>query len=146
MRALFTHGLRGEAQKETEIGPVPESWEVSTLGEIRTNSNGDDFCTVRGMSPAFTGVRHHLFKPEMSFGPMAASANLSKHLTKMAFAISRVFPAGTILITIAANIGFTGILQFDSACPDSLVAVTPNQSLKVEFLEYFLQTQQEGNG
>lgn len=26
MRALFTKGLRGEAQKETEIGPMPESW------------------------------------------------------------------------------------------------------------------------
>ncbi len=26
MRELFTRGLRGEAQKETEIGPMPESW------------------------------------------------------------------------------------------------------------------------
>jgi type I restriction enzyme, S subunit len=26
MRELFTHGLRGEAQKDSEIGPVPESW------------------------------------------------------------------------------------------------------------------------
>ncbi len=31
MRILFTRGLRGEAQKETEIGPVPESWEVRNL-------------------------------------------------------------------------------------------------------------------
>ena len=58
-------------------------------------------------------------------------------------AISRVFPAGTILITIAANIGFTGILQFDSACPDSLVAITPNPVLNAEFLEFYLQTQQK---
>lgn len=28
---LFTQGLRGEAQKQTEIGPVPESWEVKPL-------------------------------------------------------------------------------------------------------------------
>ena len=34
MRKLFTHGLRGEVQKETEIGPVPESWEVSSLGAL----------------------------------------------------------------------------------------------------------------
>jgi type I restriction enzyme S subunit len=26
MATLFTRGLRGEAQKETDIGPVPESW------------------------------------------------------------------------------------------------------------------------
>ena len=25
---VFTHGLRGEKLKETEIGPIPESWEV----------------------------------------------------------------------------------------------------------------------
>ena len=34
MRTLFTRGLRGEAQKETEIGPVPESWEVGRLGQL----------------------------------------------------------------------------------------------------------------
>ena len=31
MQTLFTRGLRGEAQKETEIGPVPESWSETTL-------------------------------------------------------------------------------------------------------------------
>jgi type I restriction enzyme S subunit len=31
MQELFTRGLRGEAQKEAEIGPVPESWDVGRL-------------------------------------------------------------------------------------------------------------------
>lgn len=31
MRELFTRGLHGEAQKETEFGPVPESWAVAPL-------------------------------------------------------------------------------------------------------------------
>ncbi|WP_312128405.1 restriction endonuclease subunit S [Brevundimonas sp.] len=35
MLALFTKGLRGEAQKETEIGPVPESWDVVEFAEVR---------------------------------------------------------------------------------------------------------------
>jgi type I restriction enzyme, S subunit len=35
MRELFTRGLRGEAQKETEIGPIPESWHVATFSEVR---------------------------------------------------------------------------------------------------------------
>lgn len=38
MRALFTTGLRGEAQKETEIGPVPESWDVVTIGSVAKNT------------------------------------------------------------------------------------------------------------
>ncbi|MGT2439939.1 restriction endonuclease subunit S [Bradyrhizobium betae] len=34
MRALFTRGLRSEAQKETEIGAVPESWNVTAIGDV----------------------------------------------------------------------------------------------------------------
>ena len=34
MHTLFTRGLRGEAQKETEIGPLPESWHIGQLGEF----------------------------------------------------------------------------------------------------------------
>lgn len=34
MQKLFTEGMRGEAQKETEIGLVPESWEVVKLGDL----------------------------------------------------------------------------------------------------------------
>ncbi|MEW8280643.1 MAG: restriction endonuclease subunit S [Candidatus Thiodiazotropha sp.] len=34
MHKLFTEGLRNEPQKQTEIGPVPESWELVELGEL----------------------------------------------------------------------------------------------------------------
>jgi type I restriction enzyme S subunit len=34
MHKLFTEGLRGERQKQTEIGSVPESWEVVRLGDV----------------------------------------------------------------------------------------------------------------
>ena len=34
MHKLFTEGTRGDPQKQTEIGPVPESWEVVPLGDV----------------------------------------------------------------------------------------------------------------
>jgi type I restriction enzyme S subunit len=34
MRTLFTRGLRGETQKETETGPVPESWRPRTILDL----------------------------------------------------------------------------------------------------------------
>ncbi|OBB07636.1 hypothetical protein A5668_13700 [Mycolicibacterium fortuitum] len=34
MRQLFTQGLHGERQKATEIGPVPESWDVVTIDDV----------------------------------------------------------------------------------------------------------------
>ena len=40
MHKLFTEGLRNEPQKQTEIGPVPESWAAITLGELCGKPNG----------------------------------------------------------------------------------------------------------
>ncbi len=40
MRQLFTRGLRQEAQKETEIGPIPQSWELLPLGDLGRIGNG----------------------------------------------------------------------------------------------------------
>ncbi|HZC07538.1 MAG TPA: restriction endonuclease subunit S [Ktedonobacterales bacterium] len=34
MQRLFTHGVRGEPTKQTEIGEMPQSWQVVRLGEI----------------------------------------------------------------------------------------------------------------
>ncbi|AMU64492.1 MULTISPECIES: restriction endonuclease subunit S [Mycobacteriaceae] len=34
MQRLFSQGLRGEPQKETELGPVPESWDVTKINEV----------------------------------------------------------------------------------------------------------------
>lgn len=49
MQKLFTEGTRGEPQKETEIGLVPESWEVKPFSEIfeiiKTQSHSRDKLT-----------------------------------------------------------------------------------------------------
>ena len=42
MHKLFTEGLRGERQKQTEIGPVPESWEVMQFEEFALLQRGYD--------------------------------------------------------------------------------------------------------
>ncbi|MTJ92896.1 MAG: restriction endonuclease subunit S [Desulfovibrio sp.] len=53
---------------------------------------------------------------------------------------SKLWPKGTLCITIAANIAETGILNFDACFPDSVIGiiVDENQSNNV-FLEYLLQ-------
>ena len=43
MHKLFTEGLRNEPQKQTEIGPVPESWEVEELKEFFDIKHGFAF-------------------------------------------------------------------------------------------------------
>jgi type I restriction enzyme, S subunit len=43
LHKLFTEGLRGEPQKQTEIGPVPDSWEVVKLGDLFQIKHGFAF-------------------------------------------------------------------------------------------------------
>jgi type I restriction enzyme, S subunit len=40
LHKLFTEGLRGEPQKQTEIGPVPERWEVVLLKDCAVVQTG----------------------------------------------------------------------------------------------------------
>ena len=57
---------------------------------------------------------------------------------------SRLWPAGTLCITIAANIAETGILKFDACFPDSVVGFScPERPILVRFVEFFLRTARE---
>ena len=40
MNALYTHGIRGDPQRETEVGPMPQSWESVPLGECAFVQSG----------------------------------------------------------------------------------------------------------
>jgi type I restriction enzyme, S subunit len=48
MATLFTRGLKGEAQKVTEIGLVPESWDVAAIGDVSLSTQYG--LSVRGQS------------------------------------------------------------------------------------------------
>ncbi len=141
MQRLFTRGLRNEPLKNTEIGPMPESWRLLPLSKVAKIERGRFTHRPRN-EPRFYGGS----TPFVQTGDVVKSGgHISRHtqsLNDEGVAISKVFPKGTILITIAANIGFTGILDFDSACPDSLVGITCQDWMDAEFLNYFLQTQQ----
>ena len=51
MQKLFTEGLRGEPLKQTEIGLMPESWAIATLGSLMA-----------------TEPQNGLYKPKSSYG------------------------------------------------------------------------------
>lgn len=54
---------------------------------------------------------------------------------------SKLWPKGTICITIAANIAETGILGFDACFPDSVIGIVVDpQKTTPDFVEYLLQS------
>ena len=57
-------------------------------------------------------------------------------LNERGLAVSRMFPAGTLVMTIAANIGDVAVLDFEACFPDSVVGFVPRGDIERDFLYY----------
>lgn len=54
--------------------------------------------------------------------------------------VSKQFPAKSLAVTIAANIGDVAEIQFDFACPDSLVVIQPHAGIDRIWLRHVIAT------
>lgn len=66
----------------------------------------------------------------------------SQTLNDKGLKVSKLFPEGTILMTIAANIGYCGLLTKAMACPDSLVGISCKKGTHNRFLNIYLNREQ----
>ena len=73
---------------------------------------------------------------------LSSTAIVLQTLNEKGLKVSKLFPKGTILITVAANIGYSGVLQIDMACPDSLVGIKTNKNISNYYLNYRLEKEQ----
>ena len=144
LHELLTRGVPGWHSVWRDVpgvGVVPASWEVVRLGDVAEVERGK-FAHRPRNEPRFYGGT----VPFIQTGDVVrANGRLRQHnqtLNDLGLSISRIFPAGTIIVTIAANIGETAIADYPVAFPDSLVGVTPTD-IDTAFLEYFLRTQKE---
>lgn len=60
-------------------------------------------------------------------------------LSEFGFEQSRMFPKGTLCITIAANIGDAAILSYDCCFPDSVVGFTSGEKCLNKYMYFYLQ-------
>lgn len=91
--------------------------------------------------PALMGGRF----PLIQTGDVARShgyiREYSSTYSDLGLAQSKVWPAGTLCVTIAANIGKTGILTFDACFPDSVVGFSSDPET-VEYVRVWLSLRQ----
>jgi type I restriction enzyme S subunit len=67
-------------------------------------------------------------------------SSYSQTLNEKGLEVSKLFPKGSILLTIAANIGDVAVTEIDVACPDSIVVIQAGSNVVCEWLFYHLQT------
>ena len=65
-------------------------------------------------------------------------SNASQSLNEKGISVSKLFPAKSIFMTIAANIGYVAEIQCPMACPDSLVGIQIDEDDSSRFVLYGL--------
>lgn len=148
MRELFTRGLRGEAQKETEIGLVPESWLVERLDTLaKVVSTRMAYSELESVQPGQeNGVRVIGIKvSDMNRAgneTVLASAALEKSLDAK-LAEYRCAPPGTIVFpkrgaAIATN--KKRLTNTWSVFDPNVIGVVPGDSINSGFLFHWFQS------
>ena len=56
---------------------------------------------------------------------------------------SKLWPSGTLCITIAANIAETAILTYDCCFPDSVVGFIPSEKINLTYIQYWFKSLQQ---
>jgi len=142
MQKLFSEGLRGEPQKETEIGLVPESWEVCTVGDVAMIQSGG---TPSRENPDnwLEGTIPWVKTGEINYRTIIdTEEKITQHGLNNSSA--RLFPEGTLLMAMygqGVTRGRVGILGIEAATNQACAAIIPVDESRTQtgFLYYFFE-------
>ena len=140
MQQLFTHGTRGEPRKVTEIGEMPENWQVVRLGQVVNFMSGGTPSKERSdwwvgaipwaspkdlKRPRLWDVQDHISEDGLQNG-------------------SRLAPKGAIFVVVRGMILAKDIpvalAEVPMAFNQDIKAMIPSADLCAEYLLYVLQS------
>ncbi|WP_180046885.1 MULTISPECIES: restriction endonuclease subunit S [unclassified Acinetobacter] len=117
------------------LGEVPEHWIVKSY-RLASRIYRGKFGHRPRNDPAFYDGDY----PFIQTGDVARAGkyitSYSQTLNEKGKEVSQLFPKGTLMMAIAANIGDIAILGFEAYAPDSVVGFKPNNDIDLEFLRY----------
>lgn len=134
-----TQGLRPDVSLKLSdmdwLPEVPAHWEVMQIKRVCDIIRGKFTHRPRN-DPAFYNGEY----PFVQTGDITAShkyiKSYSQTLNELGLSVSKVFPRGTLVMSIAANIGDVAILDFEACFPDSMVGLIPGPHTDLNFLYY----------
>jgi type I restriction enzyme S subunit len=140
MRGLFTHGLRGEGLRDTEVGSIPTTWRLEKVGS--------HFAVASGGTPS-RGVKEYWLEGTI---PWVKTTEINyrtingteEHISVagLKHSAAKVFPSGTLLMAMygqGVTRGRVAILGIDAACNQACAAMSPlDEEVLPRFLYHFL--------
>ena len=121
------------------LGDIPEHWEVIKVKHLTKILRGKFTHRPRN-DPRFYDGQH----PFIQTGDVANANKFimeyTQTLNENGYAVSKEFPSGTLVMTIAANIGDMAILNFNACFPDSIVGFLPSKMTDIFFLYHLFSS------
>ena len=113
---------------DDKFGKVPIGWEVKKLKDIAQIQRGKFGHRPRNDERFYNGDF-----PFVQTGDVVESVfflkGASQSLNALGASVSRSFPVNTIIMTIAANIGFVALTRYEVFFPDSLIGINAKEDV-----------------
>lgn len=122
-----------------DSGSFPASWAVVRLDEIAEVDRGKFGHRPRNDPRYLTGPFPFIQTGDIAAADGGVIRHTGQSLSRLGAAVSREFAAGTIAVTIAANIADTAILGQPMYFPDSVVGVSVRSPHLVEYVQFVVR-------
>jgi type I restriction enzyme S subunit len=139
-RAATNNGSEIREVDARNLPKLPDEWTWVYLADLGYMGRGKSRHRPRDAKHLYNGPY-----PFIQTGDIAQSGGrITSHqqtYSEAGLQQSRLWPADTVCITIAANIAHSAILTYPACFPDSVVGVIPDFDLCLnEYLEFFIRT------
>ena len=120
---------------------IPPEWRYIALSKLGELGRGKSKHRPRNDPALFEDGKY----PFIQTGDVKAAkryiTTCAKKYGNFGLQQSKLWPKGTLCITIAANIAETAFLGIDACFPDSIVGFTPSEYIIPEYIKHFIESQ-----
>jgi type I restriction enzyme S subunit len=127
----------------TDLPDLPDGWAWATLPQLGEFGRGKSKHRPRN-DPRLYGGPYPFVQTGIVANSDGEITGYDQTYSELGLQQSKLWPAGTLCITIAANIAKTGVLNFDACFPDSIVGVAPADGVNARYLDLVVRTLQAG--
>jgi len=117
---------------------IDPTWDVVRLEDVCSIKRGRFSHRPRN-APQFYGGPYPFIQTGDVVKSEGGPVSHTQTLNEDGLSVSKLFQPPVVLITIAANIGDTGLLSYPACFPDSVVALIPNERVEVKFLQLVMR-------
>lgn len=137
-----TQGLKSDVKMKPSdldwLPTVPAHWHVQQIKRACSLVRGQFTHRPRNDPALYDGPY-----PFVQTGDITAAQKYirtySQTLNELGLSVSKKFPRGTLVMSIAANIGDVAILDFEACFPDSMIGMIPGPKTDLNYLFYLMR-------